>query len=174
MNEPPPAYYRVSIFSWLLWQLGRMVNDFVVGLRESVTWALRSAKVDLFTLRGFRRDGRPRPILTLILLGLPLVFLLIIGPPEWFLNWPVMGIAALVLTSIEKGPLAWAPSFLKKLVKVAALFCLLYGFFLLLNWHPFWAFLGAFGLTQQKSAIWLWLVEFTFWFVSVVRIMFSC
>ena len=57
-------------------------------------------------------------------------------PQEWFLNTPVLWLAALVLISTMRGPLRSAPVALKKLVSLAVASLLAFGLLVLLVWEP--------------------------------------
>ena len=75
--------------------------------------ALRCAKLELY------QDGQRRTF------RVALVFLWVGNevarlPQEWFLNTPVLWLAALVLIGLVRGPLKRAPALLKKPLKFAA------------------------------------------------------
>jgi transitional endoplasmic reticulum ATPase len=57
-------------------------------------------------------------------------------PQEWFLNTPVLWLAALVLIGLLRRPLRNAPIFLKRLVRFAVASCLALGLTLLVNSKP--------------------------------------
>ena len=57
-------------------------------------------------------------------------------PQEWFLNTPVLWLAALVLIGLVRGPLRKAPALLKKPLKFAAATCVALGSIILLMWNP--------------------------------------
>lgn len=57
-------------------------------------------------------------------------------PQEWFLNTPVLWLAALVLIGLLRGPLRKAPALLKKPLKFAAATCVALGLIVLLTWRP--------------------------------------
>jgi len=57
-------------------------------------------------------------------------------PQEWFLNTPVLWLAAVVLVGLLRGPLRNAPAILKKPVKFAVASLIALGFAILLLWDP--------------------------------------
>ena len=57
-------------------------------------------------------------------------------PQEWFLNTPVLWLAALVLISFLRGPLRNAPALLKKLLRFVVASCLAIGLMILVTWKP--------------------------------------
>ena len=57
-------------------------------------------------------------------------------PQEWFLNTPVLWLAALVLIGLVRGPLRKAPALLKKPLKFAAATCVALGSIILLMSNP--------------------------------------
>jgi len=57
-------------------------------------------------------------------------------PQEWFLNTPVLWLAALVLFGLVRGPLRKAPALLRKPLKFAAATCVALGSIILLMWNP--------------------------------------
>jgi transitional endoplasmic reticulum ATPase len=159
---PPPGYYRFSVFRWLAWHVSRLVAAFFRGLRDTFVWVVRSAQDEFFA----RRLG---PAVTLLLIGVPIGAVVALGPPEWFLNWPAMFAGAVLLAFVVRIPLAFAPSFLRKIVKIAIAVCLLQGFVMFLDWKPF---MTAFGLTRRET-FWPVLGAIVIWFFSVVWIVFS-
>lgn len=114
-----------------------------------------------------------RTILALILIGLPIAFAIVLGPSAGFLNWPVMSATALVLTLVLRGPLAEAPSPLRKVIKVAISFSLLIALTRLLYWHPLWAMLGVSSLDLGRARPWLMVISVLGWWVAVFCIIFS-
>jgi len=159
---PPPGYYRFSVFRWIAWHVSRLVGAFFRGLRDTCLWVGRSGRDEVFA----RRLG---PVVTLLLIGVPIGLLVALGPPEWFLNWPAMFAGAAVLAFAAKVPLAFAPSFLRKIVRIAIAVCLFQGFVMFLDWKPF---MTAFGLTRRET-FWPALGGIIIWFFSVVWIVFS-
>ncbi len=164
---------RFSIVHWLFWHFGRCSAEICLGVRDSFVWVIRTAKDKFFTVKGRRQDGKLGPMLTLILVGLPIGVLVLLGPPSWFLNWPVMLASAVVLFGIVRGPLAGAPSFLRKVVKLAISICLLVGIGMLLDWRPLWVALRAFGLTRNETGFWLMLLAAVSWWAAFCWIVFS-
>ena len=122
----------------------------------------------------YRGGGKgQRTILAVILIGLPIAFAVALGPSAGFLNWPVMSATALVLTLILRGPLAEAPSPLRKVIKVAISFALLVAFTRLLYWHPLWAMLGVSGLDLDRARPWLMVISVLGWWAAVFWIIFA-
>ena len=89
-------------------------------------------------------------------------------PQEWFLNTPVLWLAALALIGLVRGPLRKAPALLKKPLKFAAATCVALGLIVLLTWGPA---LQASRGNPGLSALWFvlmglssagWLASF-FW-----------
>ena len=58
-------------------------------------------------------------------------------PQGWFLNTPVLWLAALVLTGLLRGPLRKAPGLLRKPLKFVAASCISLGLIILLTSKPF-------------------------------------
>ena len=157
MSRPGEYYGRFSLIHWVIWQIARMAGNLLRGIRESALWGWRAARNELASRRNTSGGStRQRPIVTLILIGLPIAIVVWLGPKDWFLNWPVMLVAAAVLTQVLRGPLAEAPSFLKKVVKLAISFCLLIAFTKLLFWQPLWELLGASALKMEAHARGSW------------------
>jgi transitional endoplasmic reticulum ATPase len=57
-------------------------------------------------------------------------------PQEWFLNTPVLWLAAAVLIGLLRGPLQSAPAIFRKPVKFAVASCIALGSLVLLMWDP--------------------------------------
>jgi transitional endoplasmic reticulum ATPase len=76
---------------------------------------------------------------------------------------------AALLAFVAKVPLAFAPSFLRKIVRIAIAVCLLQGFVMVLDWKPF---MTAFGLARRET-FWPVLGAIVIWFCSVVWIVLS-
>ncbi len=75
----------------------------------------------------------------------------------------------LLLAILLRVPLNLAPSFLRKVVKIAIAVCLLQGFVMFLDWEPFKT---AFGLTRRETFGPV-LGAIVIWFVAVVWIVLS-
>jgi transitional endoplasmic reticulum ATPase len=108
-----------------------------------------------------------------MLVVVPLAVVAAVGPPEWFLNWPTMFAGALLLVALLRGPLSDIHSIGKKIVKLGISICLLYGFWLLLNWKPLWDILEPIGMTRNRAGFRLILVAIIAWWVTVFWIIFS-
>ena len=80
---------------------------------------------------------------------------------------------ALLLVALLRGPLSDIHRIGKKIVKLGISICLLYGFWLLLNWKPLWEFLEPFGMTRNRAGFRLILVAIIVWWVTVFWIIFS-
>jgi hypothetical protein len=57
-------------------------------------------------------------------------------PQEWFLNTPVLWLAAVVLIGLLRGPLRNAPAILKKPLKFGVATLAALGLLILLVWDP--------------------------------------
>ncbi len=93
--------------------------------------------------------------------------------PESFLAWLAIFAGTLWLMIVLRGRssrLAWV---VKKGVRVGLSVCLLYGFWMLMNWRPLWELLAPFGLTRQETGFWLMLGAILIWWVSALWIVFS-
>ncbi len=154
------------------WYLGRGVKGFVSQVRDSFRRGYRSSAA---TPRASNRPtgSKERPFLTLMLVVVPLAVVAAVGPREWFLNWPTMFAGALLLVALLRGPLSGIHRVGKKIVRLGISICLLYGFWLLLNWKPLWSFLEPFGMTRNRAGFRLILVAIIVWWVTVFWIIFS-
>ena len=154
------------------WYVGRGVKGFVSQVRDSFRRGYRSSAA---TPRASNRptSSKERPFLTLMLVVVPLAVVAAVGPPEWFLNWPTMFAAALLLVILLRGPLSDIHRIGKKIVKLGISICLLYGFWLLMNWKPLWGFLEPFGMTRNRAGFRFILVAIIVWWVTVFWIIFS-
>ncbi len=65
------------------------------------------------------------------------------------------------------------PWLAKKILRLAISTGLLYGFWMLLNWAPLWGFLRPFGMSRNRTGLWLILIAILFWMISLIRILFS-
>jgi len=72
-----------------------------------------------------------------------------------------------------RGLLSHTPWFAKKILKLALATCLLYGFWMLLNWEPLWSMLRPLGLSRSRTGFWLILAAILVWWISVLWIAFS-
>ncbi len=154
------------------WHLGRGVSGFVSQVRDSFRRGYQSSVATPGASNG-PTSGKERPFLALMLVVVPLAVVAAVGPPEWFLNWPTMFAVALLLVALLRGPLSGIHSIGKKIVKLGISICLLYGFWLLLNWKPLWGFLEPLGMTRNRSGFRLILVAIIVWWVTVFWIIFS-
>lgn len=75
--------------------------------------------------------------------------------------------------ALLRGLLSPIPWFAKKIGKLVLATCLLYGFWMLLNWEPLWSLLRPLGLSRGRTGFWLILIAILFWCISVLRIAFS-
>ena len=91
-------------------------------------------------------------------------------PQEWFLNTPVLWLAALVLMSTMRGPLRSAPIVLRKLVSLAVASLLAFGLLVLLVWEPV---IKLSKMSSVLTAVWILLLGLTpiVWIVSLFRIL---
>lgn len=154
------------------WYLGRGVRGFVSQVRDSFRRGYQSSAATPRASNG-PTTSKERPFLVLMLVVVPLVVVAAVGPPEWFLNWPTMFAGALLLVALLRGPLSNIHSIGKKIVKLGISICLLYGFWLLLNWKPLWGFLEPLGMTRNRAGFRLILVAIIVWWVTVFWIFFS-
>jgi len=174
MSQPGEPYRRFSLTDWVFWRVGHMAGNFFGGLRETAVWGWRAARED-FSRNPARRTGGKarRPILILLLIALPIVVIAAVGPPGWFINWPAMFAASLLMLQVLRGPLAEEPSFLRKTVKLAISFCLLIAFTKLLYWHPLWAMLAPPEADSGRARAWIMVISVLGWWVAVFWIIFS-
>ena len=93
-------------------------------------------------------------------------------PQEWFLNTPVLWLAAVVLMAVLRGPLRNAPAILKKPVKFVAATLAALGLLLLLVWDPV---IKASKESPALTALWILLLGLTpiGWVVLFFRIFLS-
>jgi hypothetical protein len=124
-----------------------------------------------FESRAWRLSQKPGLLVTL-----SLTFSAVPAPskfPEGFLAWLAILAGTLWLMILLRGRssrLAWVA---KKAVKVGLSVCLLYGFWMLMNWKLLWVVLGPLGLTRRETGFWLMLGAILIWWVSVLWILFS-
>lgn len=164
--------FRFALAHRLGWHLGRVVKGLLYEVRDSFRTGYRSAATTP------RRPSDPisnkrRPLLTLILIAVPIALVVAVGPREWFLNWPAMFAGAFLLVALFRGPLSEIPRIGKKIVKLGVSILLLYGFWMLLNWKPLWSFLAPLGFTRNRTGFPLILVAILVWWVSVFWVFFS-
>jgi len=90
-------------------------------------------------------------------------------PQEWFLNTPLLWIAALLLIGFLRGPLRNAPAILKKPLEFGVATLAALGLLLLLVWDPV---LKASKISPAFTALWILLLGLTpvAWFFLLVRI----
>jgi transitional endoplasmic reticulum ATPase len=174
MSRPGESYRRFSLADWVFWHAGRIVGNFFSGLRETAVWGWRAAREDFSRQPVRRTTGKTRrPILILLLIALPIVVVAVLGPPEWFISWPAMFAASLLLVQVLRGPLAEAPSFLRKIVKLAISFCLLIAVTKLLYWNPVWALLAPPGADSSRARALIMVISVLGWWIAVFWILFS-
>ena len=154
------------------WHLGRGLKRFFAQLNESFRGGYQSSATNP-PASNRPANSKAKPFLTLLLIVVPLAVVAAVGPAEWFLNWPTMFAVALLLVALLRGPLSSVHYVGKKIVRLAISICLLYGFWLLLNWKPLWTLLKPFGLTRNGTGFRLILVAIIAWWVSVFWIIFS-
>src|SRR5579864_1984226 len=109
MSRPGENHRPHSLAGWAFWRVGRTTGSFLRGLRESAVWGWQAAREEFSRQPPRRTSGKPRrPLLTLLLVVVPIAVVAVLGSPEWLINWPVMFVASIVLTQILRGPLAEA------------------------------------------------------------------
>lgn len=174
MSRPGENYRPYSLTGLVFWRIGHTAVSFFRGLRESALWGWQAARED-FSKQPPRQVSSEtrRPILTLLLVVVPIAVVATLGRAEWFINWPVMFAASIILAQLLRGPLAEAPSFLRKCVKLAISFCLLIAFTKLLYWKPLWAMLAPAGAESSQARAWIMVVSVLAWWVAVFWIIFS-
>ena len=93
-------------------------------------------------------------------------------PQEWFLNTPVLWLAAVVLIGLLRGPLRNAPAIFKKPVKFAVASCIALGSLLALMWDPV---LQTAKRNKPLGPLWILLLGVTSigWVVSFFWIFLS-
>ncbi len=93
-------------------------------------------------------------------------------PQEWFLNTPVLWLAAVVLIGILRGPLRNAPAVLKKPLKFVVASCIALGSVILLMWDPV---LQTAKQNKPLGPLWILLLGLTSigWVVSFFWIFLS-
>jgi transitional endoplasmic reticulum ATPase len=177
MSRPGENYKPYSLAGWVFWRIGQTTGSFFRGLQESAQWGWQAAREDFsnFSRQPFRRTSgdTKHPILTVLLVVVPIAAVAAFGPPKWFINWLVMLAASIVLAQILRGPLAEAPSFLRKCVKLAISFCLLIAFTKLLYWKPLWAMLAPPVAESSQARAWIMVISVLGWWVAVFWIIFS-
>lgn len=96
-------------------------------------------------------------------------------PQEWFLNTPILWLAAVVLIGLLRGPLRSAPAIFRKPVKFAAVSCIALGSLVLLMWDPVLQTakqnkpLGPFWILLLGVTSIGWVVSFFWIFLSKPR-----
>ncbi len=154
------------------WHLGRGVKGFFSQLNDSFHSGFQSSAADP---PASNRPANPKrkPLLTLLLIAVPLAIVAAVGPAQWFLNWPTMFGGAFLLAALLRAPLSGIDYAGKKIVKLVISICLLYGFWLLLNWTPLWSLLKPFGVTRNGAGFRLIVAAILVWWASVLWIIFS-
>ena len=174
MSRPGESYRRFSATDWVFWHMGHALGNFRRGVRDSAIWGGRTASEDASRQTVRRTGGKThRSILILLLIAVPIAVIAVLGPPEWLINWPVMLAASLLLVQLLRGPLAEAPSFLRKIIKIAVSFCLLIALTKLLYWTPVWGVLARPGADSSRTRAWIMVTSVLGWFVVVLWIVFS-
>jgi len=154
------------------WHVGRGVKGFFSQLNDSFRSGYQSSAANA-PASNHPANAKGKPFLTLLLIAVPVAIVAAVGPTEWFLNWPTMFGVALLLVALLRGPLSSIHYVGKKIVRLAISICLLYGFWLLLNWKPLWSLLKPFGITRNGAGFRLILLAIIAWWVSVFWIIFS-
>jgi len=174
MSRPGESYRRFSATDWVFWHMGHALGNFRRGVRDSAIWGGRTASEDVSRQTVRRTGGKThRPILILLLIAVPIAVIAVLVPPEWLINWPVMLAASLLLVQVLRGPLGEAPSFLRKIIKIAVSFCLLIALTKLLYWTPVWGVLARPGADSSRTRAWIMVTSVLGWFVVVLWIVFS-
>jgi transitional endoplasmic reticulum ATPase len=174
MSRPGESYRRFSATDWVFWHMGHALANFRRGVLDSAIGGRRTASEDVSRQKIRRTGGKThRPILILVLIAVPIAVIAVLVPPEWLINWPVMLATSLLLVQLLRGPLAEAPSFLRKIVKIAVSFCLLIALTKLLYWSPVWGVLAPRGADSSRTRAWIMVTSVLGWFVVVLWIVFS-
>jgi transitional endoplasmic reticulum ATPase len=93
--------------------------------------------------------------------------------PERFFLWLVISTGSFLLVTMLRGPRSGLRWLLWKLVRLGISVCLLYGFWMLMNWALFWSLVKPLGLTRNRTGFELILAAILLWWVSVFWILFS-
>jgi ATP-dependent 26S proteasome regulatory subunit len=131
--EPPGYYRRFSLTYWVLWHTAHGARRFVSGIAEPFRRGWNQSKQDLNRKRT-AEPKRDRPLLKLSLACLPIIALIIIGPPEWFFNRASILVIAVFLIWVVRSPLRGSPTWFRKLVKIIILSLLAGDLLSLLAW----------------------------------------
>jgi transitional endoplasmic reticulum ATPase len=134
----------------------RSLAHILLGLRDSLLWGWDSIR------------EKPSRLLGILAIFIPLAMLILIGPSAWFYNWPVLFGVALALYGALKSPLAAAPPFLRKVVKLGIAVCLLAGWSLLLRWEPMLHGLGV----SRRETFYPWLAGLATFCGAVAWVLF--
>ena len=140
----------VAVLKWVV----RSVARILLGIQDSFFWAYYAVR------------EKPSRLLGVVSVFVPIGVLIVVGPPEWFINWPVMFVTALALYGALRSPLAGAPSFVRKLTQVGMATCLIMGWSMLLRWAPL---LNALRLTRRDT-LYPWLLGLICFWTAVVWI----
>jgi hypothetical protein len=92
---------------------------------------------------------------------------------ERFLAWLAIFAGTLWLMILLRGRPSRVLRIVKKAVRLGISVCLLYGFWMLMNWKLLLVVLGPLGLTRREGGFWLMLGAILIWWVSVLWILFS-
>jgi hypothetical protein len=93
--------------------------------------------------------------------------------PERFLGWLAILAGTVWLAVALHRRSFGVVRVVKKVVRLGISVCLLYGFWMLMNWKLLWVVLGPLGLTRREAGFWLMLAAILIWWVSVLWIVFS-
>jgi transitional endoplasmic reticulum ATPase len=159
----------MSLYAYVIRAIVRLFLALVRGVRDSAVWVARCAKDELIGRNSvWKAKLQPRPFLSLILVIAPISVLMVIGPPEWFLNPPAMVVGAMLLVFLVKGPLRDAPQFLRKLVKMGASTLVAWALLIAITWKPLWNSFDRSG--QQVLTVVVAVVCWVLWPVSILWI----
>jgi hypothetical protein len=93
--------------------------------------------------------------------------------PERFLGWLAILAGTVWLAVVLPRRSFGVVHVVKKVVRLGVSVCLLYGFWMLMNWKLLWVVLEPLGLTRREAGFWLMLGAILIWWVSVLWIVFS-
>jgi hypothetical protein len=93
--------------------------------------------------------------------------------PERFLGWLAILARTVWLAVVLPRRSFGFVHVVKKVVRLGVSVCLLYGFWMLMNWKLLWVVLEPLGLTRREAGFWLMLGAILIWWVSVLWIVFS-
>ncbi len=90
-----------------------------------------------------------------------------------FPDWPLFAAVGIALLWIGRGPLARAPHFVRRLIKLFVAFLFLCAFVRLIVWGPFWWLVSPLGLAERRTGPALLGVALLAWFLPSIWIFFS-